>query len=633
MRILLIDDDLALIDALTLSLTELHYTVDAVTDGEAGWSYGSTLDYDLIVLDWMLPKIDGISLCRRLRAKGCLVPILLITARSSSPDKVIGLDAGADDYVIKPFDFEELVARIRALLRRTHANPELIFSWENLKLDPRSCEVTYNDELVSLTAKEYALLELFLRRRQHIFSISSIIDNLWPSESCPADATVRSHLRGLRRKLRESGAPSDTIETVNGIGYRLKAPPKVNRTTTPFLLDLPRKSESRQKHFEALATVWQKHKATNLKYLTRLEQLLSAPLKKPIHDKYWDEARSIAHTLAGTLGTFGFAEGSRLARELESLLTSSERHQNIASIALPVVTAVRYELERSQLADSDERSLEESTQLAIIGRDDIFTQQLLTEANSRGIEVLVWPTLSEAKRFLSQSSRPKQPLQTESTCKALPAIVLMSSMPEMDCESSSDRAQLFADFIALDSLLQVFVVSEKDSLSDRLEVTRRGGKFLCRQMTNSAQLIDLAWQSILPASNEETTILAMDDDPQFLSMLAPLLKPWGLKPITLSDAIDFWAVLKAVRPRLLLLDVEMPTVNGIDLCKMLRCDPAWSQLPILFVSAHADSETQHRAFAIGADDYICKPVRGRELATRILNRLERVRSLQSAQHV
>lgn len=129
MRILLVDDDEALVDILTRTLAERSYAIDVVTDGEQGWIYGSTYTYDLIILDWSLPKLDGISLCRRFRARGYNTPIILLTSRQGSQNKIKGLDAGADDYICKPFDLEELTARIRALLRRLNCDFLPVLSW------------------------------------------------------------------------------------------------------------------------------------------------------------------------------------------------------------------------------------------------------------------------------------------------------------------------------------------------------------------------------------------------------------------------------------------------------------------------------------------------------------------------
>lgn len=221
MKILVVEDDELISQSLVKTLIDQHYTVDVAFDGEAGWELASACSYDLIVLDVILPKLDGISLCRRIRHHGNKTLILLLTAQDSSTNKIIGLDAGADDYVTKPFDLQEFAARIRALLRRgsTVLTPQL--QWENLQLDPNVCEVTYNGELIRLTPKEYRLLELFLRNPQRVYSSGAIIDHLWSLEETPGEDTVRAHLKGLRQKLKAAGV-NDPIETVYGIGYRLK---------------------------------------------------------------------------------------------------------------------------------------------------------------------------------------------------------------------------------------------------------------------------------------------------------------------------------------------------------------------------------------------------------------------------
>ncbi|MFB2880908.1 response regulator transcription factor [Floridanema aerugineum] len=222
MRILLVEDDDRIADALKEALTDRHYSVDIAADGEAGWECIQLCTYDLILLDVMLPKLDGINLCRKLRRSNINTPVLMLTAKDSSTDKVMGLDAGADDYVVKPFDLPELSARIRALLRRGNPTLPPVLEWEKLHLDPSKCEVNYAGKLLHLTPKEYALLELFLRNGSRVLSRSDIIDHLWTFEDPPAEETVKVHLKDLRKKLKAAGAPADLIETVYGLGYRMK---------------------------------------------------------------------------------------------------------------------------------------------------------------------------------------------------------------------------------------------------------------------------------------------------------------------------------------------------------------------------------------------------------------------------
>jgi len=158
MRVLVVEDDLHLAEILTEALSDCAYSVDVVKDGESAWNWISSLSYDLIVLDITLPKLDGISLCQRLRTStnNTTTPVLMLTARDTIADKILGLDAGADDYMVKPFDLEELLARIRALLRRGTINTPALITWGKLQIDPGTHDVTYADELVQLTPKEYS---------------------------------------------------------------------------------------------------------------------------------------------------------------------------------------------------------------------------------------------------------------------------------------------------------------------------------------------------------------------------------------------------------------------------------------------------------------------------------------------
>jgi DNA-binding response OmpR family regulator len=199
--------------------------VELAADGLAGWDLLEAFSYDLLLLDIMLPKLDGINLCQRLRDQGYHLPVLLLTARDTLSDKIIGLDAGADDYLVKPFEIDELLARIRALLRRgnTTLPPVLIFG--SLCLNPSNHEVTYGGQLLNFTPKEYLLLSLFLSNRQRVFSRSVILDRVWDSADQPEEEAVKVHIKGIRQKLRAVGAPPDLIETVHGVGYRLKQLP------------------------------------------------------------------------------------------------------------------------------------------------------------------------------------------------------------------------------------------------------------------------------------------------------------------------------------------------------------------------------------------------------------------------
>jgi DNA-binding response OmpR family regulator len=223
MKILVIEDDKLLSQALAEALTDQRYIVDVIADPEQSWTYLSSRKYDLILLDIMLPKLDGITLCRQLRADGYSMPILMLTALSRCTDKVRGLDAGADDYLVKPIDFAELFARVRAALRRDNiATASNKLYWDELELDPNTYEVTYQNQPLHLTPKEYSVLELLVRNGRRVLSRTMIISHLWSVDDPPGEETVKAHIKRLRKKLQDAGAPKNFIETVHSLGYRLK---------------------------------------------------------------------------------------------------------------------------------------------------------------------------------------------------------------------------------------------------------------------------------------------------------------------------------------------------------------------------------------------------------------------------
>ncbi|WP_016952399.1 response regulator [Anabaena sp. PCC 7108] len=489
MKILIVEDDELNAYALTAVLTDQNYAVEVASDGDAAWDLITTYDYDLILLDVMLPKLDGISLCRKIRSSGRPVPILLLTGCDRSHDKAIGLDAGADDYVVKPFDQEELVARVRALLRRGSITAQPILEWGNLKLDPSNCEVTYAQNLLSLTPKEYALLELFLRNHRRVFSCGMILDHLWSYEDTPGEEAVRTHIKGLRMKLRGVGANSDLIETVYGIGYRLKALEEDTHLQSHL---------KSQPTFTAIADIWQRFRGRVNEQVNIIEQAAQPTLNPELRS----QAAQEAHTLAGSLGTFGLPLGSQLARKIEKILKSAKNfHATDTNNLQNLVNLLRQEIE------------------------------------SKDQQNLSLPTAKNHQNSL--------------------------------------------------------VVGEE-----------------------------------LSPEAAKANILVVDDDPQILPLLQTLLTPWGFRVISLSDPRQFWVTLETEKPDMLILDVEMPYNNGIELCQIVRSDSQWSELPILFFTVHNDTEMVNQVFSAGADDFVSKPIIGAELVTRIINRLERVKLRQ-----
>jgi two-component system, OmpR family, response regulator MprA len=222
-RILIIEDDQAILKLLQRSLAYEGYTVDTATDGRTGLILARDHNPDLVILDWMLPGMDGLEVCHRLRTGGSL-PILMLTAKDTVQDRVQGLDAGADDYLVKPFNLDEVLARIRALLRRTQPERVPVLKFADLSLDTGSRQASRGTRLVSLTAKEYELLELFLRHPKQVLTREVIFDRVWGYDFGGESNVLEVYIRYLRQKL-EAENEVRLIHTVRGVGYVLRENP------------------------------------------------------------------------------------------------------------------------------------------------------------------------------------------------------------------------------------------------------------------------------------------------------------------------------------------------------------------------------------------------------------------------
>jgi len=222
MRILVVEDDPSLAKFVQKGLREERYAVDVAPDGEEGILMAEITPYDLIILDIMLPKLDGMTVCRRLRAKRKSVPVLLLTARDATEDKVAGLDAGADDYLTKPFAFMELLARVRALLRRGGVHQSTRLTLADLEFDPVTHRVWRSGNEISLTNKEYALLEYLLSNVDRVLTRTAIVEHVWDIDYDSFTNIVDVHIRSLRAKL-DKGFDLQLIHTVRGVGYVIKA--------------------------------------------------------------------------------------------------------------------------------------------------------------------------------------------------------------------------------------------------------------------------------------------------------------------------------------------------------------------------------------------------------------------------
>lgn len=609
MRLLLVDDDEILMETLAERLIKQRYAVDIASNGEMAQEFLDLFTYDLIVLDMLLPDIDGITLCKICRKQHVSCPVLMLTAKDESKDKVKALDAGADDYVVKPFDFEELCARIRALLRRDGHDATPILKWGELSITPETFEVFYGDHQLHVTPKEYALLELFVRHPNRVFSLDAIIDNLWAFEDPPSGDAVRTHIKGVRQKLKAGGAPKNFIETVYGLGYRLKA--LETAVLSEEKSSMSGSESSTQVDMEAaIAKAWEMHQDTMQERLTVLEAAVAVVGGGgQLSPELQHAGRSQAHKLAGSLGCFGFAEGSRLARKLEQLLQLNVPLDNEQVFQMTrLVEGLKQNLASGGSQHTVSAAMASTPQIMLLGAGTEFSQSLVTLGAASGLRIVAFSDLAQAKSKLREQ----------------PSDGLVIWLPEVDPSNVglTDFLEHLAKEIEDKPLL---VVSDVMDFRQRLVWVQQGVDRILPKSTSPQQVIK-ALKQLLQDDETASKVMIVDDDIQVLDFLKTILSPWGFQLTTLTDPTQLLQALETVQPNLLVLDVDMPEANGLELCQVLRADDRWQQLPILFLTVHEDIPTKQDAFKVGADDFISKSAMVTDLPMRILNRLQHIQT-------
>lgn len=622
MKILIVEDDHLSASILLQLLKEFNYTIDTVNDAKTAWQYINSYIYDLLVLDIMLPDSDGIDLCTRLRAAGYTIPILLLTAKDSTSDRVMGLEAGADDYVVKPYDFQELIARIRALLRRYHDHDTLMqgLTWENLRLDFSKNTVTYNQQLLHLTQKEYGLLELFLRHPQQIFSRSVLLDKVWSAGEFPSEEAVTTHIKGLRQKLKAAGISEDPIETLYGLGYRLKAEPTAKPQDQPSEIDSIPPQNAKARVQEALAEITKKLHDNLTELIPMFQQVAIAIEDGNLDLDMRHKAFMEAHRLIGSLGTLGFPQGSMIARQIEQLLMddASLKPTDANSLkelinTLQAITTDSFNTANHHIAVAHPPIESAKLPLLLIVDDDVeFVQEIQQEAETWGMRVEIAYSLAIAREKIDQER---------------PNIILLDvKFPE-----NEDGFMLLDELTQKQIDIPTVITTTKSGLGDRVMAAQRGGQAFIEKPASVEEILNTITQVMQQQRNERPKVLIVDDDIHTLKVLQVLLAQWDLEVLLLDDPKQFWYVLESNAPDLLILDLNMPDYSGIDLCLAVRAASLWHNLPIVFLSSNSDRHTIRQIFAAGADDYLSKPIVEADLQTRILNRLERSRiSRQSA---
>ncbi|MEH1968356.1 response regulator [Nostoc sp.] len=723
MKLLIVENDKDTAAALTTSLVAQQFTVDTASDSRSALELAEATEYDLIVLDVMLPDENGIRLCRQLRTQNQQEPILLLTGKVDPADRIAGFEAGADDYITKPYELSELLARIRALLRRGSTVLTKVLCWGQLQLDPNNCEVMCQGKSLHLTPKEYKLLELFLRHPRRIFDRRTLLDRICSIDECPGEEAVTTQIRGLRRKLQMAGLNSDPIETLYGLGYRLKSLPEEPEqgpedartqrrkdtevrgreetgnifdrvSALPFASrhkslpsgfgsDVPKvanaaltdstgtgatpvfslrvasrregetpramgslhenvasktptsssqsgsvqgagspclsifasslsyplnanRYDAEAKAVAAIRQMWQDSQERLQGQLAKLEEAIAHLFTNTLTPEERQFAQTVAHRLIGSLGAFGIPQAAELARQIErTLKTPTAAVQSEEAVQLKsLLGQLRQVIQQlPTFATTPPTPLLKSSDRVVLLIDDDTDLIERMQANASN-----WSIHLETVTDLTLARQRLQYLTPD-------AIILDLTFPNTTESGLTLLAQLKHQF----PTIPVLVLTGLGDLTKRVEVTRLGANAFLQKPATPTEVFQAVSQLFHRIDTINARLLIVDDDPALLSLLQAQLQPWGFQVTTLADSSQFWQLLEATTPDLLLLDVAMPGFSGIELCQVVKSDPRWSRLPVLFFSAHADADTLHRALAVGADDYILKPIVEADLIQRILN--------------
>jgi diguanylate cyclase (GGDEF)-like protein len=360
---------------------------------------------------------------------------------------------------------------------------------------------------------------------------------------------------------------------------------------------------------DALRAIWQKHRAGALERVGVIERAVRALTAADLDEQLRVEAHRTAHSLIGSVGTFGFIRACEAARELE--LELADPNPERAPEMSRLIAGIYSELQGEALASQGARRIEPADDLRVLVVDDDheLCERIAAEAALRGVHCDTAASPQEARDALC-AERP-------------PTIVLLDLTFPLD--GMTDAYTLLSELSAATPPIPVLVLTGTGAFTDRVEAARRGSRAFLPKSLLPTEVLDAVEQFLARDRLAATRVLVVDDDPGVLDATRVLLEPLDLQVSTLADPLRFWEKLEEVAPELLILDVDMPNVNGPELCRTVRNDPRWSGIAVIFATSHTDTATVAEVFGAGADDYVAKPIVGPELLGRVANRLERIR--------
>jgi diguanylate cyclase (GGDEF)-like protein len=360
---------------------------------------------------------------------------------------------------------------------------------------------------------------------------------------------------------------------------------------------------------DTLRALWQQHRAEVLERVDLIERAVGALTAGELDEQLRVEAKRAAHSLIGAIGTFGFITASEAARELEFELLDPVAARAPAMSEL--IAAVRHELKSDLIEPGSTQPANPANgpvRILVVDEDRRLCERIAAEAAARG---MLCDTAASPQEARSLCARHR------------PAIVLLDlTLPP---DAAADAYALLSELSAATPPISVLVLTGTATFTDRIEAARRGSRAFMTKSLAPPQVLDAVEQFLARDRLAATRVLVVDDDPAVLDAIRALLRPHDLEVSILADPLRFWDTLEEVSPELVILDVDMPHIDGVALCRAVRNDPRWSRLAVMFATVSTDGATVERVFNAGADDYIPKPIVGSELVTRVANRLERVR--------
>jgi diguanylate cyclase (GGDEF)-like protein len=364
-----------------------------------------------------------------------------------------------------------------------------------------------------------------------------------------------------------------------------------------------------------LAELWDRYRGTSYERVDRIEDAVFQLLEGRLDPETRREAERDAHKLVGSIGTFGFVEASAIAREAEEILGSGRELTPPDVLRLSdLVAALRAELQTggAAITDHPEASAPRLPEVLLVDSDSAFTEEVSARLRARGHRPLVATHLDAVTEILARHAP-------------------IAAVVDPSLAAGTDVGRLALKAVSYHrNAIPTLVATSATGTGDRAAAASLGARAYLRKPITAARLVEEIEQAIERCRPKRARILAVDDDPQLLATLEQLLSGEGMEVVTLDDPLEFWDRFEEVRPDLTVLDVDMPHLNGIELCRAIRQDPRWAGHPILVLTAHGAPEIVHRVFAAGADDFVGKPLAGPELGARIRNRLERAEILRAA---